>query len=203
MPEKTIDLHIDYKSPYAYLAVEPAWTLERDFRVRLNWLPYTLDNPDVLASARVDEGGRVIAENRSAHQWRRVRYAYMDVRRYANLRGLTVRGPRKIWDSSLAGIGLLYAKEQGVFPAYNANVYERFWRGELDIEKPEVIEGGVLAEEAGVFGVPTFVLDEEIFFGREHLALIGLRLVEQGLRRTDAGPFVDATYAWRLGAPGV
>jgi len=36
MPEKTIDLYIDYKSPYAYLAVEPAWTLERDFRVRLN-----------------------------------------------------------------------------------------------------------------------------------------------------------------------
>lgn len=143
MPEKTIDLHIDYKSPYAYLAVEPAWTLERDFRVRLNWLPYTLDIPDFLGSARVDEDGRVIAENRSAHQWRRVRYAYMDVRRYANLRGLTVRGPRKIWDSSPAGIGLLYAKEQGVFPAYNAIVYERFWRGELDIETPEVIEGGV------------------------------------------------------------
>ena len=230
MPEKTIDLHIDYKSPYAYLAVEPAWTLERDFRVRLNWLPYTLDNPDVLASARVDEGGRVIAENRSAHQWRRVRYAYMDVRRYANLRGLTVRGPRKIWDSSLAGIGLLYAKERGVFPAYNAIVYERFWRRELDIEKPEVIEGVLAeagadvagfqsyargegrrlhdrvrasAEEAGVFGVPTFVLDGEIFFGREHLALIGMRLVEQGLRRADAGPLTDATYAWRRGAPGV
>ena len=61
----------------------------------------------------------------------------------------------------------------------------------------------VSAEEAGVFGVPTFVLDGEIFFGREHLALIGLRLVEKGLRRTDAGPLVDATYAWRRGVPGM
>ena len=25
-----IDLYIDYKSPYAYLAIEPAWQIEQD-----------------------------------------------------------------------------------------------------------------------------------------------------------------------------
>ena len=230
MAEKTIPVYIDVKSPYAYLAVEPARSLERDFRVRLDWLPYTLDIPDFLGSARVDEHGRVIEEVRSAHQWRRVRYAYMDVRRYANLRGLTVRGPRKIWDSSLAAIGLLYAKEHGVVRTYTEIVFERFWQRALDIENPEVIEAilaeagaetagfvtfargegrtrhdriRAAAEAAGVFGVPTFVLDGEIFFGREHLALIRLRLAEQGLARPDADPVSDVSYAWRPGGPGV
>ena len=41
---------------------------------------------------------RVIRAERNAHQWRRVRYLYMDCRRQARRRGLTIRGPRKIWD---------------------------------------------------------------------------------------------------------
>ena len=48
MTTKTIELYIDYKSPYAYLAVAPAWELERDFDVKLDWMPYTLDIPDFL-----------------------------------------------------------------------------------------------------------------------------------------------------------
>ncbi len=223
MPDKQIDVYIDYKSPYAYLAIEPAWELEQDFKVFLNWLPYALDIPDFLGSAKVDEDGHVVEQNRTPHQWRRVRYSYMDARRYANLRGLTIRGPQKIWDSSLAAIGLLYAKDQGVFRAYNDMVYERFWRRELDIEDPAVIEAALSeagaetsdfrsyadgdgralhdrvraeAEKRGVFGVPTFVLDDEIFWGREHLALIRLRLVEQGLSRPNAGP-AEISHAWR------
>ena len=136
MTDKAIDLYTDVKSPYAYLAVAPARALARDYRVALNWRPYTLHIPDFLGSAKVDGDGRVVEEERSAHQWRRVRYSYMDVRRYANLRGLTVRGPRKIWDSSLAHIGLLYARDAGpdALDAYLDAVFERFWKRELDIE---------------------------------------------------------------------
>jgi len=224
MPDKQIDLYIDYKSPYAFLAIEPAWELERDFNISLNWLPYTLDIPDYLGDAKVDDQGNVVEENRTPHQWRRVRYSYMDARRYANLRGLTIRGPKKIWDSSLAGIGLLFAKEKGVTRTYNDMVYERFWRRELDIEDMDVIEavlseagaetsgfrlyadgeGRALhdrfranAEERGVFGVPTFVLDDEIFWGREHLALVRLRLVEQGLARSETVNASEISHAWQ------
>jgi 2-hydroxychromene-2-carboxylate isomerase len=35
------------------------------------------------------------------------------------------------------------------------------------------------AEALGVFGVPTFVLDGELFWGREHLELIRARLAER------------------------
>ena len=203
-PER-IRLYTDYKSPYAYLAKDPAYALEDESGVAVDWLPYTLDIPSYLGSARVAPDGTVLEEDRSPHQWRRVKYSYMDVRRYANLRGLTVRAPQKIWDSSLAGIGLLWARRQGgqVFRRYNDMVFERFWKRELDIEDPAVVaavlaEAGANsdgldaflagegraehdriraeAEEMGVFGVPSFVIDGEVFWGREHIALVRSRL---------------------------
>jgi 2-hydroxychromene-2-carboxylate isomerase len=195
---RTVTAYIDYKSPYAYLAKDLAYELERDFAVRVDWLPYVLDIPSFLGSARVDDSGRVIEEERNAHQWRRVRYSYMDCRRQARKRGLVIRGPQKIWDSALAACGMLYAKRQGdaVLRRYNHIIFERFWKRELDIEDPDVI-GAVLAESGanttgfsaysagegrgeldricraaeaiGVFGVPSFVVDGELFWGREHL----------------------------------
>ena len=195
---KTIVVYTDYKSPYAYLAKDLIYRFEDEFRVRLDWLPYTLDIPSYLGSARLDEQGEVVESERSPHQWRRVRYSYMDCRRQARKRGLVILGTRKIWDSSIAAIGMLWAKRQGAaaFRAYHDRVFERFWRRELDIEDAEVVaavlaEAGAdpagfndylagdgrrehdairaAAETAGVFGVPTLVFDGELFWGREHL----------------------------------
>ena len=195
---RTVTAYIDYKSPYAYLAKDLAYELERDFGVHLDWLPYVLDIPSFLGSARLDDSGSVIEEQRNPHQWRRVRYSYIDCRRQARKRGLVIRGPQKIWDSTLAAIGMLYAKRQGseVLRRYHDITFERFWKRELDIEDPGVIravleEAGAdtagfaayvagegreeleqicrAAEANGVFGVPSFVVDGELFWGREHL----------------------------------
>jgi 2-hydroxychromene-2-carboxylate isomerase len=200
MAQRTIKLYSDYKSPYAYLAKDLAYELERETGVQLDWLPYTLDIPSYLGSAKIDAQGRVSEESRNAHQWRRVKYSYMDCRREANRRGLTIRGPKKIFDSSLANIGLLYAKHCGVFRDYHDRVFERFWRRELDIESPAALTAVLTlcgadvadfpafldgegarrlhdiqreAEAAGVFGVPTFLLDNgDLYWGREHLPRI-------------------------------
>jgi len=110
--------------------------------------------------------------------------------------------------------------------AYSDIVYQRFWQRALDIEDGSVIEGvlneaGIdtagfttwangegrvlhdeiraQAEEAGVFGVPTFVLDGELFWGREHLALIRLRLFELGLVRPGVESPLDVSHAWQPG----
>ena len=135
MSSKEVALYIDYKSPYAYLAKDPAYELERELDVRLQWLPYTLYIPDFLGTV----------EERNPHKWRSIRYSYMDARRLANLRGLTVRGPQKIFDSSIAAIGMLFAQRHGVFRKYNDIVFERFWKRELEIENPTAI-GAVLKE---------------------------------------------------------
>ena len=195
---KTITVYSDYKSPYAYLAKDLIYGLEDEFKVRLEWLPYTLDIPSYLGSARLDERGVVVESVRNAHQWRRVRYSYMDCRRQARKRGLVILGPRKIWDSSIAAIGMLWAKRQGgaVFRAYHDRMFERFWRRELDIEDAKAIAAVLAkagadttgfdvylagegrrehdaireaAEAAGVFGVPSVLIDSELFWGREHL----------------------------------
>src|SRR4051794_32936727 len=117
----TIIAYTDYKSPYAYLAKDPTYELERDLPVRVEWRPYVLDIPAYLGSARVDVQGKVVEENRNAHQWRRVRYSYMDCRRQALKRGLTIRGPQKIFDSTLAAAGMLFAQRAGdaVFRRYH------------------------------------------------------------------------------------
>ena len=146
-----------------------------------------------------------------------VRYAYRDARRYAGLQGLTLRGTVKIWDTSLAHIGMMWAKRQGraILRAYTRGVYLPFWRRELDAEDPRVITamleqagadvaaspsfstGEGRAEhdamqpaifDAGIFGVPTYVVEREIFFGREHLPRI--RWILGGRR----GPAPDIAY---------
>ena len=207
MPALRITHYTDYKSPYAYIAKAGAYRLEEEFDVELDWLPYTLDIPSYLGSV----------ENRDPHQWRRVRYSYMDARRFANMQGLTLYGTKKIFDTRLAGIGMLYAKEAGVFRAYNDTVFDRFWKRELEIEDFETMQallgevgadtsgfrnyvegwGGHLhdriraeAEEAGVFGVPMFVIDGELFWGGDRLPLIRDRLREGGLAtsRNPLGP---------------
>jgi 2-hydroxychromene-2-carboxylate isomerase len=199
MPEKrVVTVYIDFKSPYAYLAKDPARDLEHRFDIHLDWLPYILDIPSYLGSARLDAEGRVIEQSRNAHQWRRVRYSYMDCRRQARKRGLVIRGTQKIWDSTLAAAGMLYARRRGpdALGRYQDITFERFWKRELDIENPAVIESVLAeagadtedataflagdgprevarisreAEEKGVFGVPSFVIDGELFWGSEHL----------------------------------
>ena len=206
MPEnRLVTVYTDYKSPYAYLAKDLVYELERDFPITIDWLPYVLDIPSFLGSARIDDQGRVLEENRNAHQWRRVKYSYMDCRRQARKRGLVIRGTQKIWDSTLASAGMLYAKRQGsdVLGRYHDMTFERFWKRELDIEDPNIVAGvlaeagadvsGFLgyvadegsrevyqvsraAEDKGVFGVPSFLIDGELFWGREHLPDIRERL---------------------------
>ena len=195
---RTLTVYIDYKSPYAYLAKDLIYEIERDLAVAIDWRPYDLKLADFMGTARVDDQGRVLEENRNAHQWRRVRYSYMDCRRQARKRGLVIRGTQKIWDSRIALCGMLYAGRQGedVLCRYHDITFERFWKRELDLENPEVVaavlaEAGAApvdffafldcegpeeltgicrdAEARGVFGVPSFILDGELYWGREHL----------------------------------
>src|ERR1700730_17972040 len=137
MSARGLRFYLDYKSPYAYLAIGPARELEREFNVSFEWLPYVLHIPDFLGTV----------EGRNAHQWRRIRYSYMDARRLANRRGLTVKGPQKIFDSSIVAIGMIYAQRRGTFDRYNDLAFERFWKRELDIEDQRVIARVI--EESG------------------------------------------------------
>ena len=189
-------LHVtDYKSPFAYLAKDPTYALEDEFDVAVEWRHFTLDIPSFLGAV----------ETRNETEWRKVRYAYMDMRRWANKRGLTVKGPRRIYDSSPAAIGMQYAQDQNVFRPYNDRVFDRFWNHQLEVDDVAALtavldEVGADAagfasylasegrrrhdamrletENLGIFGVPSFVLDGEIFWGYDRMDLLRERLGE-------------------------
>ena len=185
--------YTDLKSPYAWLALEHTFGLAEDFDVALIWRPYTLDIPDFFATV----------EERSPHQWRKVKYAYMDCRRQANERGLTLRGPREIYDTRRANIALMYADREGCVKPFMEDVFQRFFAHAIEIEDPaqisEALEragaaaagfeafhngaGGAEhdrmreeAEELGVFGVPSFLLDGELFWGGDRIGMLKKRL---------------------------
>lgn len=201
--------YFDYKSPYAYLAQEPTRRLAEELGVEVEWIPYTLDIPAYLGRAELDEHGRDVVGTRNEHQWRRVRYSYMDCRREASRRGLVLRGPRKIFDSSIAHVGFLYARSRPEAMRFHDAVYAKFWRRELDLASPEAIaaelaeagidpagfpaylagEGRALlarltaeAHAAGVFGVPSYLVDGELFWGTERLERVREAVTERKAR---------------------
>ena len=200
MRDDELKLYFDYKSPFAYLAMEPALDLPNRYAVSLRCLPYLL---------RIKGKGE-----RSVYSEWKVRYSYMDARRFANRRGgFPIKGPKKVYDSTPALVGGLYAQREGFFRDYSLAVFSRFFDRTLEIDRKEEIAAlidelnasasGYLAwsEREGaaalegcideghrdqVFGVPIFVFRGELFWGHDRIPLLAERLEACGLLR--AGP---------------
>ena len=199
---ETIKLYYDFKSPFTYLAMEPAYRLEETHRVRLRFIPLEL-------AVREAYGGEV--EQRAQRDWDKVRYLYMDVRRFANERGIIIRGPQKIFDSRLALMSGLYADRNGRFRPHANRVFERFFKRELNLEDFDALAAVMVevgleaegfrryaesdgpgdlraaaaeAERDGVFGVPTLNVAGELFWGNDRVEWMIKKLDRMKLQRT-------------------
>ena len=191
---RTVDLWLDLRSPYSFLAKDPAYALEKEFDVTLRLRPFAL-NLAIIANlndpAALQNG------------LRKVKYLYADARRFAAPRGLTILGPKKIFDQKLAHLAWLHADRQGRGRALIDIAYPRFFKRELDYEDPAAI-GALLreagadpagfeafaagdgpkelaahqqeAESQGVFAVPTFVVDGELFWGQDRIDFVRAKL---------------------------
>ena len=197
---KEVKMYSDFKSPYAFLAFDPAFALEDQYRIKLVWKPFQL---------RLKGKGE-----RSQYSEYKVKYSYMDARRWANMRGgLMIRGPLKIFDTTPALIGGLFAQKHGKLREYGNKVFELFFRRELaadeaDAIAPVIAAVGLSAADyrdylAGdgiadyeraqqdamadqVFGVPMFYFESEPFWGYDRMGLLERRLTEAGLKREQA-----------------
>jgi 2-hydroxychromene-2-carboxylate isomerase len=196
---KEVKMYSDFKSPYAFLAFDPAFALEDKYRIRLKWKPFQL---------RLKGKGE-----RSQYSEYKVKYSYMDARRWANMRGgLMIRGPLKIFDTAPALIGGLYPEKHGKLRQYGNKVFEQFFKRELAADEADAIAGMIAAiglSEAGyreylggegatayeraledavtdqVFGVPMFYFENEPFWGYDRMGLLEQRLTEAGLKREE------------------
>jgi len=192
-----LKLYYDYKSPYAYLAMEPALDLPTRFRVRMRFRPFQL---------RIKGKGE-----RSVYSEWKARYSYMDARRWANRRGgFKIMGPKKVYDTTPALVGGLFAEREGFFPEYSLEAFRRFFERRLELDVAD--EVAALVSECGgdadayraylegegareleasieeahadeVFGVPIFVVRGERFWGHDRIPLLEERLTELGLAR--------------------
>jgi 2-hydroxychromene-2-carboxylate isomerase len=189
-----VKMYSDYKSPFAYLAFDPAFELEQRYRIRIRWIPFQL---------RIKGKGE-----RSQYSEYKTRYSYMDARRWAKPRGILIRGPVKVYDSRPALIGGLYAQRQGRLLDYSRKAFERFFRREFEADQPEAVAaligelgmsgeayrdyfegaGAEAYEQAqaeaaadNMFGVPIFVFERELFWGHDRIPVLEERLTEAGL----------------------
>jgi len=199
---ETLKFYYDFKSPFSYLALAPTLALETTHLVQIRPIPHEVD----LKSAY---GGEL--PQRTDLHWAKVRYLYADARRFANDRGLVIRGPQKLFDSRLSLISGLFAAHHGRFAAYAGRVFERFFKRELDIENLGALcavlgESGLdsgafrlyasgegpdgLArahdetESDGIFGVPTLLVAGEPFWGNDRVVWVIKKLDAMGLRRS-------------------
>lgn len=194
MQSAEVKMYSDFKSPYAYLAFDPGMSLGERFNVHVRWIPFQL---------RIKGKGE-----RSVYSEYKVRYSYLDARRWAKPRGLRIRGPLKIYDTMPAAVGGLFAQIHGRFLDYGRLAFKRFFLREFEADEPEPVAAlledlglsgqdyikflageGLTAyancqEEAAadhVFGVPFFMFRGEPFWGHDRIPLLEQRLEEAGL----------------------
>ncbi|WP_418647580.1 DsbA family protein [Thauera butanivorans] len=185
-----VDAFIDLRSPYSYLALGPARRLAGRSGVAFDWWPFITD-------FRSAYGGEV--EARSGRDIAKVKYLYMDCRRLARKQGLTIRATTKLWDPTLGCRAMLFAKVRNRLWAFIDPVLAAFWRREFDLESQADIASALQsagldvqdwhayletqagtdlaaaqarAESLGVFGAPTFVYRDELFWGGDRLDLL-------------------------------
>lgn len=191
----TVRVYLDFISPYAYFG----W---RNVRTLANERDLTLDVRPVVFAALLDHHGQLgPAEIPAKRVW-----TFKHIVRYAMLRGIPLVGPATHPFRTLTAlrIAALPADPETQHRRVD-DLFDAIWgTGGIDGGDDDVIaaalterghDGAALVEaakapeskarlkdltaeaiEAGVFGVPTFVVGDELFWGNDSLEYVALNL---------------------------
>lgn len=211
-----LDVHLDFRSPYSYLATPELEPLRNDFDVdiRLRYgLPLAISKPDFFRQ-----------DNAPA-----IKYIILDWQRRAEMLGLPYAPPSPdpiVQDLKTLEIAedqpYIYrvtylgmeAERLGKGIEFAAGTFRLIWGGTSDwhtgrylrdmaescgldfskmeraIEDPSSYDRDIALNhearnKAGHWGVPTFVINNEPFFGQDRIETLKWRLEKLGLRRKD------------------
>ncbi len=188
----SVDLKIffNFRSPYCYLASKTMFTLLEDYNVNLVWRPL---------------GGW---DGRSPPDRAKVKMplARQDVARWAKRMGIPCNPPPPTTDPTMAGIGSLMAEREGCLLEYIVEVMRCEWAGSNDIGQKDILipvaeaigldandfesfiddpanakqleDNWSEAQELGVIGVPSFIVNDQIFWGNDRIDFVEDYLVE-------------------------
>jgi 2-hydroxychromene-2-carboxylate isomerase len=175
---RMVDFYFDYASPWAYLASELA--ASRLSGVEIRWRPIYLRGLETFSK------GLPYSSNK-------LRYIGQDFLRCATHENVAVKMPTNFPVNGLYAVrGALAALAGGVFENYHRAMFHAAWRDDrdvgdkavvnaivaelgltLDIEAPAIKEKLKLetaeAEARGVFGVPSFFVGDELFWGHDRM----------------------------------
>jgi 2-hydroxychromene-2-carboxylate isomerase len=212
----TIDAYYDFRSPYAYFANHriSSRSFVPPIPVGWQWRPVSIDVLLNLQAGR--DPWAAYSDPLSAPKRA---HLLADVRRSAAFYEAPLRAPKPPRPNSIPALctaTLLHPEAHEVFR--NA-VFDALWQQQRDIADPDLLadclvcansdpalaaralapeaRDALVAETArayadGVFGVPTFVCNAEIFFGNDRLEMLAWRLSQPPARgpasRTPSAP---------------
>ncbi|MGI9345577.1 MAG: DsbA family protein [Gammaproteobacteria bacterium] len=181
-----LKIYIDFKSPDAYLALKPTVALLAEHKTAACWLPFQVRERDMPQHSNdetvAQSHRRVRAESR-----RRV------FLHYAGVQGIEMRFPERHIDTDLA-LGAL-AQIQGDRLPFVQACFAAYWAQQANLDDAATVtnllkqSGGAhnhqlahaphsltealqAAEAEGVVDTPGYVIDGQLFVGREHLPWI-------------------------------
>ncbi len=190
-----LSVMLDIRYPYAYLALHAAAALARELGIEINWLPLGV-SPLTAPSRPGPDDDRGIRHRRS-----RAQAIAREIKTYTGIHGLVLRSYYRDPDPAAANLGWLWVRDQTpdrLLP-FLAEAFRAYWALELDPSSEAAVaalidslggkgseflawcaddgqaDAALLAEELrdrGLFGVPCYVVENEVFLGRQHLPMI-------------------------------
>jgi len=215
-----IDVFYDFRSPYAYFAshrIRSSGFAGSD--VTWIWQPVSID---ILLNLQA--GREPLAPYVDPLSGAKRAHLVADVRRLASYYGVPLRPTKPQRPNSIPALRLATALEEGERARFSDAVFDALWQQQADISEADVLarclnasgasadalsrvfESSAAADVAdqtakayarGVFGVPTFAWDDELFFGNDRLDLllwaVAKRELRQDLGRDGVGTAAGST----------
>jgi len=185
-----VTLYFNFRSPYCYLASKKMFALEDQHGARFVWRPLG------------GWAGRSPPE-RAKYKIPIVR---QDIARWCRRMNIPYQPPPITTDPTIAAAGSLLAESRGCLREYIVAVMAKEWADGEDIGDPDVLlavgesvgldrtelEQTIESEEAlatleknheeaserGAFGVPTFIVGDQIFWGQDRIDFVAEHLDE-------------------------
>ena len=155
--DTSLSVYLDMKSPHAYIAVRPTLELARDYRVKIDFRPYTLSYTGMGISTSVENNQRRPPSQESD---RRARMFYAAARQYTALQRIPLRSPYRLLDVELAHRAFLFAKRQALEIPFMMSVCLRGWGSgwrEYELESLTQLRNSLAGLGADLDGFEAFV----------------------------------------------